>query len=132
VISGPPVPAVPAGRIDVVTSVIHLPATLLRMIDPSRGDLGPFLCTTPNIGACHDQFAPLELERPGLHLRALVVHRKKVIRDVDHGWITAFDLERDPAERHPLSPIPLALLASFRDWEEYGFSADTALHRLAR
>jgi hypothetical protein len=129
VISGPPIPT---GRIDVVSSVVHLPATLLQMVDPGRRDLAPGLCTNPDPGACRDQFAPLELQRPGLHLRALVVHRSKVVRNVNHGWITAFDLERDPAERHPLTPIPPALLASFRDWEEFGFSAGAALHPIAR
>ena len=120
-------PPVAAGRVRNSTSLLWLPETILSMVDgisvPRRG----ILCTRPVPFPCPDEPAPLQLIRPGVHWRALVLGRRKVIRNVNAGWVSAFDLDSDPEERTPLSPLPRDLLQALLQWEEYGFSSSRPL-----
>ena len=119
VIAGPDI--VPR-RIQQVSSLRSLSPTLLSMLLPqSDHALGPFLCVDQT--GCKDQVAPLGLRMQTEHLHGLIVGHKKVIRDLRQGSILAYDLERDPQERSPLTHVPEELARQLYAWEEYGFSA---------
>ncbi len=116
-------PGLPVGRVEAVSSLLQLPGTLLSMVEGGHAPTHVVLCTDPRPGACADAPAPLELWRPGLHLQALVLGKRKIIRDVNAGWLSAFDLATDPEERHPLTPVPPDLSRALGQWEEFAFSA---------
>ncbi len=124
IVAGPPLRP---GRVDRVVSSRQLAPTLLAMVAPDAvpSAKGPYLCLDARQGPCRDMPAPLELWLPAAHLRGLVVGRQKIIRDLTHGDVLGYDLERDPGELRPLVPPPPALLQRLREWEEYGFSART-------
>lgn len=120
-------PGLARGRITSTTSVLYLPETVLAMVDGAREPRAGILCTNPLEPACADQPAPIELRRPQVHLRGLVVGRSKLIRDVSSGWLVGYDLDQDPGERTPLTALPQAQLQAFHEWEEYGFSSRGSL-----
>ena len=104
-----------------VSTLRSLYPTLAAMVAPdvSPPGNGPYLCLDGV--ACADLPVPMALEMQTIHLHGLVVGSRKVVRDIDHGAVTAFDLDRDPGEQRPLSPVPAKLEAALVSWEEHLF-----------
>ena len=98
-----------------------MPTLMAMLVSPSGAERGPFLCVDQP--SCVDLPAPMALRMQTLHLQGLVLGRRKIIHNLNEGWIVAFDLERDPEEKSPLPSVPDDLEAELMDWEESGFSA---------
>lgn len=122
IMAGPPITP---GRVESVVSTRQIAPTLMAMVAPDAtpAGRGPYLCVHESQQPCVDMPAPLELLRPGFHVRGLVAGRHKIIRDLATGSVVGYDLARDPEERAPLAPIPAPLMQTLRMLEEYTFSA---------
>ena len=87
---------------------------------------GPYLCVDQP--QCRDQPAVMGVELQTTHLHGMVLGSHKIVRDLELGSIAAYDLAKDPEERHPLQRIPTELREELEFWEEYGFAATGDSH----
>lgn len=119
-------PGGPRGRVTTVSPLRSLMPTLVAMVDPAGAPpgRGPYLCVGQ--ADCQDLPAPMALELQHVHVHALVVGKRKIVRHLTDGSLFAFDLERDPEERRPIAPVPADLERSLLDWEENAFGATTS------
>lgn len=120
------VPDVTPARIESVCSTRSLMPTIIALlgVDVGPPGPGPFLCLAPE--GCADQPAPAALEMPSVHLHALVLGRRKIVRDLRRDVLFWFNLERDAAEQAPAYDPPADLRDALVAWEEHAFGNTAA------
>jgi len=90
----------------------------MAMLNPDNAPPeGPYFCFSA-VG-CRSVPATMALEMPDNHQHGLVSDNFKIIHRLNRGTYEAYDLERDPAEQHPLNPVPETLRNNLSQWEEY-------------
>lgn len=125
IIAGPSIESRSVSRVSPIRSLMP---TLMAMVDPEMGPSGkgPYLCLNqPN---CDDLPVPMALEMQDIHLHGLISGHRKIIRDLRREYVVAFDLARDPVEKHPLDPVPTDLMEALLGWEENVFGIQTSDH----